>query len=226
MTWLRTVTPFTVLALSLALGFVLALGGCETQPVRYADVATTTYLAPNDGADSETVPYRYAAASVDWRSYTKVIVDPVAIYQGPDQQFGSLSEAEKETLARTMQAQFTERLKKRFTVTHVTGPNTIRVRLTLTGAETNMAVLSTLSRFDIAGGIYNGLQAVRGREGALTGSVNYVAEIIDASTSRLLYAYIAKQYPGPYDLGATIGPLAAAEAGIDKGAKALIEGLK
>jgi hypothetical protein len=111
-------------------------------------------------------------------------------------------------------------------VTPVTGPNTIRVRLTLTGAATNTAVLGTLSRLDIASGIYNGVQAVRGGEGILTGSVSYVAEVLDATTSRLLCAYISKQYPGPFDLGATIGPLAAAEAGIDKGADALIEGLK
>jgi hypothetical protein len=50
----------------------------------------------------------------------------------------------------------------------------------------------------------------------LTGSVSYVVEIFDAATSKLLSAYITKQYPGAYNLGATMGSLAASEVGIDK----------
>jgi hypothetical protein len=226
MTWYKAFTPLTILAFSLAFGLVLALSGCSgTEPARYSQVAATTYLAPNDGDDSTKVPYRYAAP-VDWRAYNKAILDPVVIYQGPDQQFGPLSERDKERLAQHMQAQFADRLKQRFVLTNATGPATIRLRLTLTGAETNTAVLSTLSRFDIAGGIYNGVQAARGGEGILTGSVSYVVEIFDAETSKLLSAYITKQYPGPYNLGATMESLSASEVGIDKGADALMEQLK
>jgi hypothetical protein len=226
MLWYKTFTPLTILLFCLAFGFVLALSGCAgTEPVRYSQVATTTYLAPNDGDDAEKVPYRYAA-DVDWRGYDKAIIEPLVVYEGPDAQFGDLSEADRESLARYMQAQFTKRLKQRFRLVNAIAPGTVRLRLTLTGAETNTAVLSTLSRFDIAGGIYNGVQAVRGGEGMLTGSVSYVVEIFDAQTSKLLSAFITKQYPGPYNLGATMGSLAAAEAGIDKGADALMEQIR
>jgi hypothetical protein len=219
----KAALPYAVLCLALVAGFALA--GCGgTEPARYSDVATTTYLAPNDGDDSATVPYRYAS-TVDWRAYTKAIVDPVVIYRGADQQFGDLSESDKKALAEYMQARFTERLGKRFLLVNTTGPGTVRVRLTLTGAETSTAVLSTLTRFDIAGGIYNGVQAVRGGEGMLTGSVSYVVEIFDTATSKVLSAYIAKQYPGAYNLGATMGSLSAAEVGIEKGADALIKTL-
>lgn len=224
MTRFKTVLPYAVLCLCLIAGFALA--GCGgTEPARYSDVATTTYLAPNDGNDSATVPYRYVSR-VDWRPYTRAIIDPVVIYRGPDQQFGDLSEADKKVLADHMQTQFTERLKQRFRLVNTTGPDTIRVRLTLTGAETSTAVLSTLTRFDIAGGIYNGVQAARGGEGMLTGSVSYVVEIFDTATSKVLSAYITKQYPGPYNLGATMGSLSAAEVGIEKGADALMNELK
>jgi hypothetical protein len=226
MTGMKIATPFALLTLWLALGLVLALSGCGgTQPVRYSEVATTTYLAPNDGDDAETVPYRYAPP-VDWRTYNKAIIDPVVVYQGPDQQFGDLAEKDRQALARYMEAQFSERLKQRFVLVNTVQPGTIRVRLTLTGAETSTAVLSTLTRFDIAGGIYNGVQAARGGEGMLTGSVSYVVEIFDATTSKLLSAYITKQYPGPYNLGATMGSLSASEVGIEKGADALVEQLR
>jgi hypothetical protein len=220
----KAALPYTVLVLALFAGFILA--GCSgTEPVRYSEVATTTYLAPNDGDDAARVPYRYATL-VDWRAYHKAIIDPVVIYYGPDQQFGALSEPDKESLARYMQAQFTDRLRQRFALVNAIAPGTIRVRLTLAGAETSTAVLSTLTRFDIAGGIYNGVQAARGGEGILTGSVSYVVEIFDAATSKPLSAYITKQYPGPFNLGATVGSLAASEAGIDKGADALVKALQ
>ena len=220
----KVALPNSILILALVAVFVLV--GCSgTEPVRYSEVATTTYLAPNDGDDSEQVPYRYAAP-VDWRAYNKAIIDPVVIYQGPDQQFGTLNATDKEALAQTMQARFTERLKKRFEMVNTAGLGTVRVRLTLTGAETSTAVLSTLTRFDIAGGIYNGVQAARGGEGMLTGSVSYVVEIFDSATSKPLIAYITKQYPSPYNVGATMGSLAASEVGIDKGAKALLEAFK
>jgi hypothetical protein len=225
MACIKVFAPITVLVFSLAFGFALALSGCSgPEPVRYSAVATHTYLAPNTGGDSGTVPYRYDPP-VDWRSFDKAIIDPVVVYRGSDQQFGALSDGDKQALARYMQARFTERMKQHFTLTGATGPSTLRLHLILTGAETNTPVLSTLWHLDVAGSIYDGLQAAIGGEGVLTGSVSYVVEIFDAETSKLLDAYITKQYPGPYDLAATMGLLTASEVGIDKGADALIRQL-
>ncbi|BAM90600.1 hypothetical protein S58_46190 [Bradyrhizobium oligotrophicum S58] len=50
-------------------------GGCNTvTPAAYSEVASTRYLAPNGSDSSGRVPYRYAA-SADWRSYDKVMLD-------------------------------------------------------------------------------------------------------------------------------------------------------
>ena len=77
-------------------------------------------------------------------------------------------------------------------------------------------------RFDLAGVVYNGVQTARDGEGSMTGSVIYVVEIFDAPSGRLLSAFVSKQYPTPYDIQASVGSLAAAQAGIDKGADALV----
>ena len=92
----------------------------------------------------------------------------------------------------------------------------------MTGAVVNTPVLGTLSRFDLAGAVYNGVQAARDGEGMMTGSVIYGVEIFDASSSRLIGAYVTKQYPNAYDIQASVGALTAAAAGIDKGADALV----
>ena len=44
----------------------------------------------------------------------------------------------------------------------------------------------------------------------MNGSVIYAVEISNAATSRLLNAYIAKQYPNALNVGASIGSLSAA----------------
>ena len=213
---MRQLTPLAISA------FCVVLTGCASlAPVPYSEVASSSYMAPNPSDASGRIPYRYAT-EVDWRSYTKVIIDPVVIYRGPDQQFGDLTEHDKTSLARYMQARFTEKLRGRFTLATLHAPNTLRVRLTLTGAVINTPVLGTLSRFDVAGAVYNGVQAARDGEGMMTGSVIYGVEIFDAGTSRLISAYVTKQYPGAYNIKASVGALAAANAGVDKGADALM----
>lgn len=210
-----------------ALLFVfMALAGCaDTQPARYADIDSAPQLQPNTGDKADRIPFRYAAP-VDWNKYTHVIIDPVTLYQGSDNQFGEMDQADRQTLAKYMQDRFSESLRSRFTETQTPTPATIRIKLTLTGAETTTQVVGTVTKFDLAGGPYNIVQALRGKEGMLSGSVNYTVEIYDAVSNRLLNAYIAKQYPNAMNVGATIGSLSAAEVGIDKGADELADMLK
>ncbi|QOZ74702.1 DUF3313 domain-containing protein [Bradyrhizobium sp. CCBAU 53351] len=202
--------------------FCAGMGGCASvAPVPYSEMASSAFLAPDKSDASGRVPYRYSTP-VDWRAYNKVILDPVVVYRGKDHQFGDMSDKDKATLAAYMQNCFADRLRSRFALARERGPNTLRVRLTLTGAVTNTPVLGTLSRFDMAGAVYNGVQAARDGEGMMTGSVIYGVEIFDATSSRLLSAYVTKQYPAAYDIKATTGALAAATAGLDKGADALM----
>ncbi|CCF95757.1 DUF3313 family protein [Ralstonia solanacearum] len=203
-----------------------SLVGCAgVQPVAYSGVESSRYLKPNPQDDSGRVPYSYST-QVDWSRYRRVMIDPVAIYRGSDNQFGNMSEGDRAMLASYMQNRFAEKLQSSFELVRSPGPDTLRVKLTLTGADTTTPVLGTLSRFDIAGGIYNGVQTVRGREGTFTGFVTYSVEIYDAASNRLLNAYVTKQYPSPWNIGASVGSLSAAKTGIDKGADALIAQLK
>ena len=204
------------------LALCAAVVGCASvTPVPYSEMASSAYMAPDRSDTSGRVPYRYST-QVDWRAYDRAILDPVVIYRGRDHQFGDMSDKDKATLAAYMQNRFADRLRSRFTLVNARGPNTLRVRLTLTGAVTNTPVLGTLSRFDLAGAVYNGVQAARDGEGMMTGSVIYAVEIFDAPSARLLGAYVTKQYPNAYDIKASVGSLAAATAGIDKGADAFM----
>jgi hypothetical protein len=200
----------------------VAISGCAgTRPMAYSGIASSSQLKPNAQDKSGRVPYSYST-QVDWRNYTHVIVAPVAVYRGPDNQFGKISDEDKNILAKYMQEQFSEKLAERFQITNAPSPNTLRIELTLTGAKTSTPVVSTFTHFDLAGGPYNVVQGIRGKEGMLMGDVTYAVEIYDASTNRLLNAYIEKQYPSAMNVKATVGSLSASKTGIQKGADALV----
>ena len=201
-----------------------ALAACaSTQPVPYAGIASSRQLQPRTHDETGHIPYDYSSGA-ELRAYSKFNVDPVVIYRGADGQFEDISEQDKNELARYMQTTFTARLAALSTTG--TGAHAqaqaLRIRLTLTGARENTPFLSTLSRFDLLGGPYNAVQAARGKEGALTGSVSFAVEIYSASTNELLAAYVSKEYPNAWNLGASIGSLSASKTGIDKGADELV----
>lgn len=200
---------------------IFVLGGCGTpDPTRYSGLQSSSQLQPNSRDETGRIPYRYTTQT-DWRSYSRIMIEPVEIYRGPDQQFGDMSEADKQALAAYMKFKFAERLQPAFAVADSPSPSTLRLKLTLTGAATNSAVLSTVTKFDLAGGLYNGVQAVRGGEGMMGGAVIYAVELYDSTSGQLLESYITKQFPNAMNVGASIGSLAAAKKGIEKGAEAL-----
>ncbi|MEG6508397.1 DUF3313 domain-containing protein [Methyloligella sp. 2.7D] len=198
-----------------------ALAACQTaKPTRYSGLGSASAMTPNTTKTASKIPYSYRQ-NVAWSQYHKAILDSVAIYRGSDSQFDGVSETDKKVLAAYMQQEFTRALGQRFSMTRSPGRGTIRVKLTLTGASLTKPVIGMLSRFDMAGAVYNGVQSARGGEGTFTGAVMYGVEVFDASSNRLLLAFVAKQYPGAYNVRATMGKLSAAKAGIDKGATEL-----
>ncbi|KAF1021244.1 MAG: hypothetical protein GAK30_02007 [Paracidovorax wautersii] len=217
---------FTKTSLLILTAATLLLAGCAaTQPQPYAGVQSSPQLRANTGDDADKIPYAYAPP-VRWANYKAVWIEPVAVYAGADNQFDGLSDAEKTELARDMQSAFEKSLRARFQIVNAPTPGALRLRLTLTGAKTNTAVVSTVTRFDLAGGPINIVQGIRGKEGVFIGSVNYSAEVFDATDNRLLKAFIAKQYPNAMNVGATVGRLAAAKTGIDKGAEDMLKQLQ
>ena len=199
-----------------------ALTACtSTQPVPYSGIASSGQMRASAHGETGHIPYEYKSTA-DLRMYSKYSVDPVVVYGGADNQFEDISEQDKNELARYMQATFSDKLAALAKRSADPRAQALRIKLTLTGAKESTPVLSTLSRFDLLGGPYNAVQAVRGKEGALTGSVSFAVEIYSTSTNELLAAYVSKEYPNAWNLGASIGAMSASKTGIDKGADELV----
>lgn len=200
----------------------ITLAACAgTRPTRYTQLDSSAQLQPNANDRSGRVPYDYSAGA-DWQKYTNAIVDPVAIYSGPDNQFEKVSDEGKQELAEYMRTQFADALKSKFAIVNSADARTLRVKLTLTGAKPTTQFVGTFTKFDLAGGPYNMVQSIRGKEGLMEGSVSYAVEIYDASSNQLLSAYVAKQYPNALNVKATFGSLSASKTGIKKGAEDLL----
>ena len=205
---------------------ILVLSACAgVQPVPYSGISSSAQLRQNHDEDAAKVPYKYTAATV-WSRYTQVLLDPVVVYQGSDNQFGDLKADDRALLADYMGKKFSEKLATRFQIAQQPSPNTLRIKLTLTGAEKTKLLVGQFMHFDLAGNLYNGVQSVRGGQGAFSGSVSYAVEIYDSSNGHLLKAYVSKQYPNAMNLVAAFGSLGAAKTGVDKGADALVAELR
>jgi hypothetical protein len=203
------------------------LAGCATtHPVAYKDLASSTELTANAQDKRGHLPYQYTAADCDWSTYHGVLLDPVVIYRGADQQFGKLSESNKAALASYMQLQFTQALQSRYAIVPAAGPHTLRIHVTLTGAETTVPVLATVNQLMPVGALVNTVRSAADRPSRSMGSISYAVEIYDGASHRLLRAYVSKQYPAAEDIPASVGALGASEAAIRKGAKALLAELE
>lgn len=211
-------------ALCSSLFLSVLLGGCSTtHPVNYQGLASAGQLMANPKDKSGREPFRYVASDTAWPRYNAVILDPVTIYAGPDHQFGDLSENDKATLAAYAQTIFANALKAKFAAAEASpGPDTLRVHVTLTGAETNTPIIGTLSKLAPVGLVLNTVQTARNKQAALSGSVSYAVEVFDSTTNRLLRAYVAKQYPFAQNVLASFGKLDAARAGLRSGSVALV----
>lgn len=191
----------------------------------YSGIRSSPLLQPDLQDKSGRTPYAYVNGA-DWQAYSGALIEPVAIYDGVDAQFEKIEEQDKLQLAQYMYSEFRAALNQRFPIASQPGSGVLRVRLTLTGAKPNKAVISTFTKFDMAGMPYNTVQSIRGKEGLLSGSVSYAVEVHDSVTGELLLAYVTKQYPNAMNVKASVGALSAARTGIKKGAEDLLDRMR
>jgi hypothetical protein len=206
---------FPLRSAALLLPLLVAACASSSSPVAYQGLESATRLKP---VKDDEAPFQYCDAAADFGRYRAIEIDPVVVYEGADQQFGSVSAEDRRAVADYMRAQFGEILGARYAPAAVPGPDVLRLRLTLTGIETSTPVISTISHLMPVGLVVNGGLQAAGRNGTFFGSVSYAAELSDSATGTLFYAYVTRQTPDALDVTASLGSLAAAREGVRIGA--------
>lgn len=188
------------------------LGACSTEEPTVRTTATRDVPMTESSNVAGRTGMIYRAPNVNMAQYTKFIVDPVQIYRGADADYGGATEQQIQQMAAFMRSEVVRTLGTR--VTNTPGPGVARIKLTLAGLEGNVPVAATASRILPVGLVANVVQSARDEPGSFTGSVTYVAEVLDAQTNQRLIAGAQKRSPDAMDIGATFSSEDAQKAAI------------
>jgi len=151
-----------------------------------------------------TESWTYAQPRSRFANYRTVIVEPTAVYQGPDAQFDGIEPADRLKYAGMITDELRSELAKSFPTPPKAQADTLRLRVTIIGANKTKGGIATATRVTPLGFATSALKSALGKKGSLTGSVLYAVELYDARTNELLLAAVRRRTPDPLDVPATL----------------------
>jgi hypothetical protein len=156
-----------------------------------------------DKAGSES--WTYAQPREVFSKYRTLIVDNTAVYNGPDAQFDGIDAADRTKFASIVTSELRSELAKSFPNPASVQADTLRLKVTLLGAEKTKGGIATATRVTPMGFGLSALKSAVGKGGSFTGSVLFAVELYDARTNELLLAAVRRRHPDPLDVPATLG---------------------
>ena len=155
-----------------------------------------------DAPGSES--WTYAAPRERFAKYRTVIVERTGVYQGPDSQFDGVDQADRVKFADIFTTELRQELSKSFPIAPSAKADTLRIRVTILGAQTTKGGLATATRVTPLGFATSALKSAMGKKGTLTGSVLYSVELFDGKSNELMLAAVRRRTPDPLDVPATL----------------------
>ncbi len=200
------------------LPLILFVAGCATeQPKDYSGLASASKLEAQKEGPAE---YLYKNPGIDFKQYTKFIIPPVAIYNGPDASFGDVPDKDKQEMADFIRSEFAKVLSEGgYPVVTQPGPGVAKLQFTLAGLELTKPALSTISHLAPVGIAMNLGKGATKNQGSFMGSVIFAGEIYDSQSNTLIVAFVTKQHASALDYTAITSKLDSAKAGVTSGAE-------
>jgi len=155
-----------------------------------------------DSSGSES--WTYVQPTSRFSKYRTVIVEPATVYQGPDAQFEDIDKADRTKFAAIITDELRSELAKTFPSPAKPQADTLRLRLTVLGAQKTEGGIATATRVTPFGFATSAVKSALGKKGTLTGSVLFAVELYDARTNELLLAAVRRRTPDPLDVPATL----------------------
>ena len=155
-----------------------------------------------DKAGSES--WTYSQPLSRFARYRTVIVEPTVVYQGPDAQFSGIDPADRARFAQIITQELSSEIAKSFPSPARAQADTMRLRVTILGAEKTRGGIATATRVTPLGFATSALKSALGKSGTATGSILYAVELYDAKTNELLLAAVRRRSPDPLDIPATL----------------------
>lgn len=147
-------------------------------------------LHKGDGNEAQMV---YIKPGVAWRSYNKIIIDPITAYAIPGNPLAKLPREQLNGLVGYMYSSLREQLGKDYQIVETAGPGTLRLRVALTEAGANAPVRGVISSVMPVGMAVSLLKTAITGSGTATGSARVEMEMLDSQTRERLAAAVDAQ---------------------------------
>jgi hypothetical protein len=148
--------------------------------------------------------WTYAADRAVFARYRTVIIDPTTVYDGPDAQFEGIDPADRTRFAEMFTDELRSEVAKSFPAPAKAQGDTLRVHVTILGAQKTKGGIATATRVTPLGFATSAVKSALGKKGTFTGSVLYAVEVFDGPTNNLLIAAVRRRTPDPLDVPATL----------------------
>ena len=199
---MNRISPFVRTFALPAIALVIAAPiGAQTRDHAPSSLKSSPKMSQDEpGGESWT----YAADRAVFARYRTVIIDPTTVYDGPDAQFEGIDPADRTRFAEMFTDELRSEVAKSFPAPAKAQADTLRVHLTILGAQKTKGGIATATRVTPLGFATSAVKSALGKKGTFTGSVLYAVEVFDARTNDLLIAAVRRRTPDPLDVPATL----------------------
>lgn len=181
--------------------FLAACASTQTMEGPPTALASTDKLAQDDqGGESWT----YSSPDADFRKYRTMIIDATMVYDGADAQFGNIPPEDRLRFAEILTEELRSEVGRSFPLVSEPGADTIRLTVTLLGAQRTTGGVATATRATPMGLAMHAVKSIADKPGTLTGSILVAVELKSAKQSELLAAAVRRITPDALDMRATL----------------------
>ena len=187
----------TLTASILAASIALLLGGCSaSHQARSMELKDSLLMNPaimEKGGDGQSL-YRYENPKADFKSYSKVMIDPVIMSKSTD-----LDAEDTENYQKLVNNAFVflnDELKQDYTIVRAPEPGTMKVQMAIIAADSSKPVRNLLGTvFPIGVAVSAVKYSATGKPSAV-GEITVELKITDAATGELIGAAVDRRVGG------------------------------
>ena len=159
--------------------------------VNKAFLVDPAVLKPGTG---DQALYRYQNPNMDFKKYTKVIVDPVILYNEADLEGTTRDNYQK--LANNAYLYLMDEMRKDYTIATGPGPDTLRIQFALSDAQKAAPVRNFLTTFMPPGIAISTVKYAATGKPAAVGEVTGEVKSTDSETGQLIAAALDRRVGG------------------------------
>ncbi len=190
-----------LLGVFLVIGLFFLTSCAATKPAKEVEpsgfLSPDIYLMLKDGNEEELeATKRYLAENVDWKTYYKIMLDPIVLFSGPVDKDKGLSQEEKQHILDYCFNKLYKAIEESPYLEHATqpGPGTIRMQNAVVSLDESYVTLGAISTYVPMASLLTTIATIKRDKPAFVGEMGIEYKYTDSSTGELLAAGIDKRY--------------------------------